>query len=81
MVVAEPLVVRAVAWFAEVQESDDEAGLAGVAADAAGGLDVLGVRLGLAEHHHEAEALDVEADGNHVGGDGAVHALGLVEGE
>ena len=78
MVVPEALVVRAVARLVDVEQRDDEPGSLVVAADAARRLDVLGVRLGLAEHDHQPEPLDVEADRDHVRRDGAVHALRLI---
>jgi hypothetical protein len=77
----EALEVRAVARAVDVEEGDDQAGALVVAADAAGRLDVLGGGLGLAEHDHEAEAGDVEADGDHVGGEGDVDALLIGEAE
>ena len=75
MVVPEALVVGAVARLVDVEERHDEPRPLVVAADAARGLDVLGVRLGLAEDDHQPEPRDVEADRDHVRGDGAVHTL------
>ncbi len=75
VVVAEALVVRAVARLVDVEERDDEPGPLVVAADAARRLDVLGVRLRLTEHDHQPEPRDVEADRDHVRRDGAVDAL------
>jgi hypothetical protein len=73
----EALVVGAVAGAVDVEEGDDEARALLVAADAAGRLDVLGGGLGLAEHDHEAEAGDVEADRDHVGGEGTTSTRSL----
>jgi hypothetical protein len=60
-----------------VHERDDEARPVGVAADAARGLDVFGGGLGLVEHHHQAEAGDVETHRDHVGGQGHVEVLAI----
>ena len=79
VVVAEALVVRAVARLVDVEERHHQARALVVAADAARRLDVLGVRLRLAEHDHQPEPRDVEADRDHVRGDRAVDALLLVE--
>ena len=65
MVADEVLVVRSVSGAGGVQQRHDEAGRR--PADAAGRLDVLGGSLGLPHHDHDAEAIDVDADGNHVG--------------
>ena len=75
VVVPEALVVGAVARLVDVEQRHDEPGPLVVAADAARRLDVLGVRLGLAEHDHQPEPRDVETDRDHVGRDRAVHAL------
>ena len=75
----EPLEVRAVARPVDVEQRHDQAGPVGVAADAARRLDVLGAGLGLAEHDHQAQPGDVEADRDHVGGDRHVHPVLLVE--
>ena len=56
-----------------VEHGDDQAGIA--PADAARGLDVLGGRLRLAHHRHEAQAVDVHADRDHVGGEDDVERL------
>ena len=65
----EALEVRAVAGLVHVEQRHHQAGAGVGAADAARGLDVLGGGLGLPEHHHQPQALDVEADGDHVGGE------------
>ena len=75
----EPLEMRSVARPVDVEQRDDQAGPVGVASDAAGRLDVLGAGLGLAEYDHQAEAGDVEADRDHVGGDRHVDPVLLVE--
>ena len=75
MVVPEALVVGAVPRLVDVEQRHDEPRPLVVATDAARGLDVLGVRLRLAEHDHQPEPRDVEADRDHVGRDRAVHAL------
>ncbi len=81
---AEPLVVGAVARAVDVEDGDDQAGLVPLAADAGGGLDVLGGHLRLGEDGHQAEPGDVQADGDHVGRQGDVHAtarsVGAAEG-
>ena len=53
---AEPLVVRAVARLVDVQERHDQARASSVAADAAGGLDVLGARSSAARAPPSARA-------------------------
>src|SRR5690606_21970039 len=63
----EGLVVREVPWPGPVQYGEDETG--GPTSDAARGLDVLGGRLGLVVDDHDAEPGDVDADGDHVGGE------------
>ena len=80
VIVTETLVVGAVTRLMDVQQGDDKARPAFVASDPAGRLDVLGVRLGLAEHDHQPEPGDIQTDRDHVGRDRAVHALPLVEG-
>ena len=72
---AEALVVGPVARLVEVQDGDDEAAAVVIAADAAGRLDVFGGGLGLALDQHEPEPRDVEADGDHVGGERHVDRL------
>ncbi len=79
MVHLEPLIVGAVAGLVDVEQRHDQAGAVGVTANAAGGLDVFGAGFRLAQHDHEAKPDDVQADGNHVGGQGDVHAFVLVE--
>ena len=81
MVGGEALVVRPVARLMNVEDGDGQAGLFVIAADAAGGLDILGAGLRLAENHHEPEADDVEADRDHVGRDGHVDAVFLAVSE
>ena len=54
VVEAEPLVVRAIARAVDVQQGHHEPRLVALATDTARGLDVLGARLGLAEHDHQA---------------------------
>ena len=75
VVMAESLVVGTIAWLVDVEERDDEAGLVLVPPHAAGRLDVLGVSLRLSRYHHQPQARDVEADRDHVRGQGAVHSL------
>lgn len=74
MVVAEALVVRAVAGLVDVEHRHHETRRL-VAAYAAGGLDVLRGGLRLAEHAHQSEPRDVQPHGDHVGGDRGVHPL------
>lgn len=59
--------VHAVARAMDVEHDGDEAGAGGVAADAAGRLNIFRRRLGLALHQHQPQAVDVEADRDHVG--------------
>ena len=75
VVVPEAFVVGTVARLVDVEERHDKPRPLVVSADAARGLDVLGVRLRLAEDDHQPEPRDVEADRDHVRRDGAVHAL------
>ena len=75
VVVAEALVVRTVARLVDVEQGDDQPWPLVVAPDAAGGLDVLGGEHGLADDHHQAQALDVEADRDHIGGERAVNPV------
>ncbi len=68
VVVTEALVVRQVTGPRPVVDRAHQAGRGGVTADPAGGLDVLRGALGLTGHHHQAKALNVHADRNHVRG-------------
>src|SRR5262249_45059855 len=63
-IAAESFVVADGAGTGPVGNGDDEAGR--LAADPACGLDVLGRGLRLSVHDHESEAVDVDADGDHV---------------
>ena len=66
----ELLVVGAVARLVQVEHASPPGpGLSASPADAAGGLDVLGRGLRLTLNEHQAEAGDVEADRDHVGGE------------
>ena len=65
---AEALVVRAIARLVDVQERYHQSRSSHVTTDTARSLDVLGVRLGLTEHDHQPEPLDVEANRDHVRG-------------
>ena len=65
--------MRAVPGFRGVEHGDHQAGVA--SADAAGGLDVLRGRLGLAHHGHEAQPIDIHADRDHVGGEDDIEGL------
>ena len=67
MVPGERLVVGAVARRAALSSIDDEPRV--LPADAARRLDVLRGALGLAHDHHQAEAVDVDADRDHVRGE------------
>ena len=58
----EPLVMRPIARAMDVEERDDEARTRLVPADAARGLNVLRGGFWLAQHDHQPEAADVEAD-------------------
>ena len=71
--VPEGLVVRAVPGSRRVEHGDHQPGVS--AADPARGLDVLGGRLRLAHHGHEAEPVDVDADGDHVGREDDIEGL------
>jgi hypothetical protein len=64
----EPLEVRTVARFVDVQQRHHRPRLLLIAPNAAGRLDILCRRLRLAENHHQPKPRDVEADGNHVRG-------------
>ena len=81
MPVGEQLVVGAIARAVGVEQHQHQPGLvlfwlvAELTAHAAGGLDVFGGGLGLIEHHHQAEACDVQAHRDHVGGQGDIQAL------
>ena len=80
MVVAEPLVVGAVPGLVCVQQGDHQPRPLIVPPHPAGGLDVLGMGLRLALNHHQPQPRNVQAHGDHVGGDGAIDPLLLVEG-
>ena len=70
----EALVVRAIPRLVDVEQRHDEARALVVAAHAARRLDVLGASSSAGpQHHHEAEPLDVDADGDHVAGERHVH--------
>jgi hypothetical protein len=56
VVEAEPLEVRTVARTVHVEQRHHEPRLVAIAADTTRRLDVLGARLRLPEHHHQAEA-------------------------
>ena len=64
---AERFVMEPVARFLHVEQRENKARLVRLASDAARRLDVFGRGLGLALNHHEAEARNIEAYGNHVG--------------
>src|SRR5208337_1427200 len=63
----EPLEMGAIPRPVDIQERHDQARFFGITSDSAGGLDVFGTHLGLPKDDHQAEAHDVESDGNHVG--------------
>jgi hypothetical protein len=63
----EALVVRAVARLVEVERRHHQPRPRHVTPHPRGRLNVLARGLGLARHHHEAQAVDVDADGDHVG--------------
>ena len=73
------LVVRPVAGLVDVEQRHHQARPLGVAADAAGRLDVLGAGLRLTEHDHQPQPRDVQTHGNHVGGDGHIDPVFVVE--
>ena len=75
MVVTESLVVRAVTRFVDVEQGDHQPRSGVVATDAARGLNIFGGEHGLTDDQHQAEALNVEADRDHVGGQGAVNPV------
>lgn len=72
----EAFVVRAVARAMDVEQGHHQAGAVRVATDAAAGLDVFGAGLGLAENDHQPQPGDVEADRDHVGGQGDIDPVG-----
>ena len=63
---AEDAALRAVARAVDVQHHDDQTGPRGVAADAAGRLDILRRSFRLAIDDHHAETVHVHADRHHV---------------
>src|SRR5690606_3629385 len=67
VVVTEALVMRTVARLVNVEERHNEARPRIVSTHATRRLDVLGVRLRLAEYTHQPEPGDVEANRDHVG--------------
>ena len=75
----EALVVGAVAWFVGVQQCDDEPRLRISAPHATRRLDVLGMRLWLAHDDHKPEPGNIETYRYHVGGNGEIHPVVLVE--
>ena len=58
----EPFVVRTVAWPVNIQDRDDQTGTFVVTTDTAGGLNIFGACLGLAEGNHQAKSRDVQTD-------------------
>ena len=80
VVVAEPLVVGAVPGLVCIQQGDHQPRPLIVPPHPAGGLDVLGMGLRLALNHYQPQPGNVQAHGDHVGGDGAIDPLLLVEG-
>jgi hypothetical protein len=65
--------VGSVTRLVQIENDHHEAWPTMIPADAAGGLDVLSRRLGLALHDHQPEAQDIQADRDHVGGESDVH--------
>src|SRR5438552_3533285 len=68
VILAKPLIVRAIARLMYVEQRDDEPRSRIVTTDAACRLDVLCMRFWLAQHDHQPEARDIEAHGDHVRG-------------
>ena len=58
-----------------IEQRQNETGFVRQSTDPAGRLDILSGGLRLALHHHETEATDIEANGNHVGRERDVHAV------
>jgi hypothetical protein len=54
--------VGSIRGASRIQEDQHQSRALIIAADAAAGLDVFGRGFGLAQHHHQAEAADVETD-------------------
>ncbi len=78
VVVLELLPVGEVSRPGPVRQREDHArGLVVVATDPGRRLDVLGGGLGLTDDDHHPEAGDVDADGDHVGGQHKVDAMVL----
>ena len=65
VVVLEPLVVGQITGSGPVEDREDKARI--LSTNTAGGLDVLGSRLGPTADHHQAEPLHVHTDRHHVG--------------
>src|SRR5262245_53045289 len=78
VVIAEAFVMGAIPRLVDVEQRHDKPRPVVITPDAARGLDVLGVGLGLAQNDHQPEARDVESHRDHVGRDGAVDTLLLV---
>ena len=74
---AEALVVATVAGAVDIEQGDHQSRALIVASDATRCLDVLGRCLRLAQDNHQAQALDVQTDRDHVRGKGHVHVLFL----
>src|SRR3954463_10826122 len=68
VIVAEALEVRQVSWTDPVVDGDHQTGTRGLSSHSARRLDVFGSRLWLAEHCHQPEAINVDADRDHVAG-------------
>ena len=77
----EAFIVGAVARLVDVVDRDHQARAVLVAAHAAGGLDVLRAGFRLPEDDHQAKPRDVEADRDHIGGDGDMHRFVLTKGQ
>jgi len=64
-----------------IEDSNDQSGTLRVASNAARRLDILGTRFWLTEYNHQPQSNDVETNGDHVGGNGNVHAALIREQE
>src|SRR5262245_37307902 len=70
--------MRAIPWPMNVEKRHDQPWPRIVSTHTTGRLNILGGHLRLAENDHESEAGDVEANGDHVGGERDVNSIPFV---
>ena len=63
----------------DVEQCNDKPRSIVVAPDTACSLNVFGMRLRLPEHDHQPEPRNIQAHRDHVGRDGAIHSLLIIE--